>query len=148
MRVRLVLLAPAVFAGVSCSGPEYEAPVESKPGRYDIMLSMSAEGLPSRTQWASFCVPADQTQSMITDAAVLRSAIPFEAGCETKVAERRGNAFTIVHECTVHPDTKIEMTFNGVIGVDRFRMEGTVEATGGTARSGKVVASAMRTGDC
>lgn len=148
MRMRSILLTSVILANVACSGPESETPVDPQPGRYDMAISMTGEGFPATNQQKSLCLLPEQAKAFSSDPTALKDAIPYQPGCETKVAERKGNAFTVVRECSIGPDVKLAMNFNGTIRTDGFDMDGTMEATGAVNRSGKFSFSAKRTGDC
>ena len=96
----------------------------------------------------SLCILPEQAKSFSSDPTALQAAIPYQSGCETKAAERKGNAFNLVRECSIGPNVKLAINFNGTIRTDGFDMDGTMEATGAVNRSGRFSFSAKRTGDC
>jgi len=155
MRFEFVLAIAAIVAMSACSSPESEAPVDLKPGQYDVTMANSSPRFGPRNETKSLCIMADHAKAFPTEP--LKDIIPIH-GCDDTIGERKGNTFSGVRQCTAEPGDgmhfEMRMDWHGQLSAERFQIDASLATKGLSVGPGSgdlsttVTITGKRTGDC
>jgi Protein of unknown function (DUF3617) len=152
MRVAVFSLLPLAAAMAACSNAESEAPVDLKPGQYDIIFT----GFHSATGTKSHCITAEEASAFPSDPVTRYLPDELRNSCEPQ-GQRKGNALTGTLSCKFEgSDTASELTLNwtGRMHADSFEItaDGALKdlnaPEGASPNRTHATVTGKRTGDC
>ena len=155
MRFEYLLAIACVVPLSACSSPESEAPVDLKPGQYEVTVANSSGrfGPPGETK--SLCFMSDHAKDFASEP--LKDVVPIH-GCDDKIGERKGNTFSGTRQCTAEPGDgmriEMRMDWHGQMSTESFQIDASLATKGLSAGPGSgdlntnVTITGKRTGDC
>jgi hypothetical protein len=152
MRVAVLTVLTCALTIAACSNAEDEAPVDLKPGQYDIVFT----GIHGDTSTKSHCIMSDEAAAFPTDPVGPFLPAALRDNCETQAA-RKGNALSGTLNCKFEgTDTRSELTlkWTGQMHAESFEVSGDGALKDDNAPEGAsptpahAGVSGKRTGDC
>jgi hypothetical protein len=152
MRIIKFAVLSAAFALAACSDAASEAPVELKPGKYQIVI----QGLNRIDGTKEHCVMPEEAARFPSDPVRLFLPTALRDSCDSQ-GDRKGNALTGTMTCKIqNADMRAEIDLNwtGRMQADNFDvagdevLKGVNGPEGGSAPMSKVTVTGKRISDC
>jgi hypothetical protein len=152
MRVSVFTVVPLIVALAACSGADSEAPVDLKPGQYEIAFA----GLNGATTKKDHCILPEEASAFPSDPVSQFLPDGLRHSCQPQ-GERKGNALNGTLTCKIDgTDTRSELTLSwfGQVHSDSFEVQadGVLKdlnaPEGASPNQSHVTVTGKRTGDC